>query len=700
MRQSTLANGSQGLEVADSPPHASSSAAKKRRNEPVRHAFATQPDPDELQDGESLDEDEDDEDPTLTVESPVKSRHSTSAAAAVESEGEDSSDSSATTSSDESVVVVPTPKKKDKKKAARAPTSSPVASRAVTPVVVLSDDSEDEDDVPIVSSMLLQHKPNINMFDDEAEEASDLSEEERGVAPRRVGQGKRARPSSQMVISSDNSDDEELTAPPSSRDARKAKLESMQKKKRKAPSPTPSSPSSSSDSDRPAPSSSKRKSSNPPKRRKRASSSAAKKSYARDGGRRSADEASNSDVDDFIDDDDSLLGEGSESSRSSSPPAKGKGKGKAVVRGGKDKGRRAGMSQKQKGKRRAVESDSGTNDEDDDDLELSGKETVLPERLRKSSPRRSQLLKKRKATYMGAESPPESESESASASGNASDGSDGSDDSPKKREDLDADLSDFLEEDDEEEVDDVVAKHRENMTRKAQGQKLHVKTFLQYLVHLIVCPTVDWYKSDENFAQSYDRVTRDLEGMTSSLIGSNAWRKGFKRAIDERPSFQMDDIDPSLVGASCDACTMGAKRHSKFTATTSGKRYDPKTFKDLPDNASTHSDDSDSDDVAETDDGKTHNLGEFCAGRAEVYHDLRHWAWEAYQDLKGAVKPIKTKYPKLKKATREEKKEREDLLAADADRVAVALDESGKIKSLAEGLERMIDSATKNFAIK
>lgn len=473
MRQGTLALGHSGLKVTDSPPtKTASSSPAKTKHKPVRQAFATQPDPDELSNGgESLDESEDDPDPELGSTSPQQLAKRP-LATATES-GAASEESSASDESESDSVVV----QELKNNATRVQaTSSPVRVASTSATLVLGSGS-DSDDEPSVSSMRKkQIQKSVSMFDDEASEASDFEDEDVKFVPRRA----RPSASSQHVVPSSDSDD----APPApARSARKQALEAMAAKsrsKRKAPVEPSESSDATDSSDALAPSSRKRKPSSPKRRKQSDSPVKRKKKYVQTAGR-SADEDSASDIDDFLDDDDGPLGARSDSSSSSSPPVKGKGKGKAVARGRENEARRAAKSKKGgkgKGKARAVESESGSGSEDVDDLELTPppeprqkasnkRDYRQSEPLRHLSPRVLSVLiwsTIEKHAYLGAPSDSESGSESDSGSER--------DDAPG--DDLDEELSDaFIIDEEEEDPDHVVAQYRDQQTRTAQvGRQL------------------------------------------------------------------------------------------------------------------------------------------------------------------------------------------------------------------------------------
>jgi hypothetical protein len=50
------------------------------------------------------------------------------------------------------------------------------------------------------------------------------------------------------------------------------------------------------------------------------------------------------------------------------------------------------------------------------------------------------------------------------------------------------------------------------------------QTDLLWLIHIIVCPEVDWLKpSQPDFRDAQARVLKHIQGMLDSLVGSAAW---------------------------------------------------------------------------------------------------------------------------------------------------------------------------------
>lgn len=134
---------------------------------------------------------------------------------------------------------------------------------------------------------------------------------------------------------------------------------------------------------------------------------------------------------------------------------------------------------------------------------------------------------------------------------------------------LDADLEGFLVEGEEDEdTKKVVDRHREEVRERAQGLRFflkarcprrpsrtgvahhHSQSYLQYIVHVILCPEVDWLE-DEAFKTAYEAVTKERKGLLSSLIGSSAWKVKFKAAIDAYPRFGLENLFGFDRGAPC-----------------------------------------------------------------------------------------------------------------------------------------------------
>ncbi|GAA6008140.1 hypothetical protein JCM11491_001899 [Sporobolomyces phaffii] len=427
-----------------------------------------------------------------------------------------------------------------------------------------------------------------------------------------------------------------------------------------------------------------------------------------------------------------------------------KGKAKAVTDSEEDEepvrsGRRNGSATL-----KAVDDD----DDDDDDLEILDEETILEQRLRGS---KSSVASKFEAiraaranrgsssqqpivldsdnedpispdaraprpTYMGqSESEEEQDEESDDSGGSVDAGVSDENDFIVSDEDAGGDV---------EEARKELDKLRDSMRVKAQGLKYFLKTYLNYLVHLICVPESRWLADDE-FKTAKNKIETHLKGIISSALSSAGWLAGFKRIVDTRPDLSLDaisDLPP------CDACAQGKYRRATFCGTFSGAKYNPETLQLLtpsedesePDLSS--SDESASDAEAEVekdffgrdkpknarrnrkvrscDKTYEYNLGKHCAGRTEVYHMFRHWPYATKLRLEQKVLPLQDKTIKrakkkpgmteaeYKDAIRKVRKKRE----ADASRIAAELDRRGVISDFATTLDNELDRAIKAFS--
>ncbi|GAA5856735.1 hypothetical protein JCM8547_008815 [Rhodosporidiobolus lusitaniae] len=313
--------------------------------------------------------------------------------------------------------------------------------------------------------------------------------------------------------------------------------------------------------------------------------------------------------------------------------------------------------------------------------------------------------KKSRPTYLGAAS---SSSESESEDG--SDVSFGSDNT--------TDIDEFLvNDDDDDEARAIVDTFREGVRGRSQGMRFYFKTYLVYLIHTVVCPQVDWIDmKDTDFKEARNRVQEHLRGLLQSLIGSSAWKPKFQHAMDTRPDFVLDEIPAGERGGPCDACTMGGHRHSVFTATLGGRKYNAKTLRlmtvsdDSSDSSSDESSSSSSDDGKKSKDKYPKekkyefSLGKFCAGRADVYHQVKHWPYRTKERMLERLKPLRNPVPRKKLAPGASKEERrkaeKELVEWKANEAVRLVEEAEKRKiasNFANALDKELQDAINNF---
>ncbi|GAA6013857.1 hypothetical protein JCM10207_008214 [Rhodosporidiobolus poonsookiae] len=306
----------------------------------------------------------------------------------------------------------------------------------------------------------------------------------------------------------------------------------------------------------------------------------------------------------------------------------------------------------------------------------------------------SQSSHKHQHKYLGA---PSSES--------SSEGSEVSDESSSSGS---SDIEDFLVDEEDEDAREERERYMEDVRGRAQGLKFYLKTYQQYLIHLIVCPEVDWL-GDKDFKEAQKRVHSHLKGLVDSMVGSSAWKPRFKHAIETRPDFTVDELPKGERGAACDACTMGKNRHSLYVGTASGRKYDRKTLRyvTVSDDSSIDSSDEDSDESGPKypeEKSFEFNLGVSCANRAEIYHQLHHWQYHTYQRMADKVRPERRPVPRPKTAGMDKAK-RDKVLKAwvrektkEAQRIGTLLDKRGIISDFANRLDKEIADAKTAFA--
>ncbi|GJN90682.1 hypothetical protein Rhopal_003694-T1 [Rhodotorula paludigena] len=429
--------------------------------------------------------------------------------------------------------------------------------------------------------------------------------------------------------------------------------------------------------------------------------------------------------------------EGDESDRLGLPKQRSKGKRKDTSSSSRKKKHDQDREGKRKRARRARSDDSV--DDEPDDLEILDEETVLEDRYRTikdnsgkfaalraarearsnrnkvvldsddeapTSPRKPSQTQRVSPRYLGRTGP---SSSNDSGSESSSSGSSNTDDSESSIDKF------IIDEEGDEEARRTVDAFRETVRGQSQGLVFYLKTYLLYLVHVIIDPHRDWLEIDPEWKTAHGRVHGHLKGMLGSLIGSSAWKPAFQRAVDRRPEWELQDLDGDEVGAGCDACTMGATRYSVFLAVLSGKKYDRKTL--LPIKAeddSSDDDNSDSDESDEDDDGPakdakdkeyTFRLGRHCAGRAGVYHELRHWPYTTKQRLLGKLAPHRRNVAGAKfregMSKRERQAERDrarQRRVVEAARLVEIMEKQKVMSDFANMLLGEIERATKAFA--
>lgn len=69
-----------------------------------------------------------------------------------------------------------------------------------------------------------------------------------------------------------------------------------------------------------------------------------------------------------------------------------------------------------------------------------------------------------------------------------------------------------------------MAKYRADLQMKSQGMRYYYKTYIILLVYMIIDPDRDWRREDKELRTADEKVTQELEGFLSSLVGSSAWK--------------------------------------------------------------------------------------------------------------------------------------------------------------------------------
>ncbi|EGG20008.1 hypothetical protein DFA_07124 [Cavenderia fasciculata] len=169
-------------------------------------------------------------------------------------------------------------------------------------------------------------------------------------------------------------------------------------------------------------------------------------------------------------------------------------------------------------------------------------------------------------------------------------------------------------------------------------KKLTIKesfeVFLQYIVSCIVdkdfIRSVKSNKEDFNyFKESLQRIEDVVVGKKDILVRSSVWQQNFVDDLLYRPIYQAASYEATTNR--CQSCKR-ATHSVTFTATLAGPSYEvsqywkgdftkPKSY----------------DDDAETDHTR-YEVGSFCLKRSEIFHQLHHYPYTMYINIRGQVK--------------------------------------------------------------
>ncbi|GAA5893951.1 uncharacterized protein JCM6883_003681 [Sporobolomyces salmoneus] len=420
------------------------------------------------------------------------------------------------------------------------------------------------------------------------------------------------------------------------------------------------------------------------------------------------------------------------------------------------KGKAKSKKSKSRKKRRGASS-RDSEEEESDDLEILDEDTVLENRLRSNKSTVASRFEQIRAARANRNSSSQivvessdSESDSPGTQGarpsymgnGDSDGEGGSRDEGSEVEsgesdsEEEGDSDNFIVEDDDNDLGNAEAqveldKLREGMRIKAQGLKFYIKTYLNYLVHLIVVPEANWL-ADSDFAAAKEKVESYLQGIINSSLSSAGWLPKFKKSLDTRPSLVISSL---VETPACDACSAGKSRRATFLGSLSDPKYNRKTLQPLnssddssndSSSSSSSSSDSENDKEEETDFfgrkvSKTskrnkklsskdrvyeYNLGKHCAGRAEVYHTFQHWPWHTKRRIEqkvlslrdNSIRRAKKKKGMSEAEYRDEIRKVRRAREKDATKIASQLDRSGLISNLATTLENELERSIKAFS--
>ncbi|XP_075054872.1 coiled-coil domain-containing protein 82-like [Mixophyes fleayi] len=201
---------------------------------------------------------------------------------------------------------------------------------------------------------------------------------------------------------------------------------------------------------------------------------------------------------------------------------------------------------------------------------------------------------------------------------------------PSESEDSDS-MSDFIEPDDEEnqneEVGDVLAKHRDLFRKHNISQfacsDLHshlqkvIKAFLINIADNTFLTTLYERTREKRYAKDLLRSLnylqeRILAPRLEKLTTSCRWTSSYKERVSCYPDLGIKGIGSEHQH--CDACKL--QRHCSFQVTLSGQAYDKETLEN--------------DDFLPND-KQVLFVGNVCASRTKVYHQTQHYKYHLYQ---------------------------------------------------------------------
>lgn len=119
--------------------------------------------------------------------------------------------------------------------------------------------------------------------------------------------------------------------------------------------------------------------------------------------------------------------------------------------------------------------------------------------------------------------------------------------------DLDGNLHGLIDEEleEDEEGKKLVAEFRNDLASQAQGLRYYLKTYIQWIIRIIICPEIDWLEEHKDYLTAYRVVEDSSRSLLNSLIGSMAWRIPYKEAITALPNFQLEDLMGGERGCAC-----------------------------------------------------------------------------------------------------------------------------------------------------